>query len=62
MMFGPPICRSTCNLFIGHITLQFVVREFRPYFTGITLRFSSTTNTTQILQRRKEMEYDNNEH
>ena len=34
----------------------------RPYFTGITFRFSSTTNTTQILQARKQMEYDNNEH
>ena len=32
------------------------------YFTGITFRFSSTTNITQILQVRKQMEYDNNEH
>ena len=40
----------------------FVVSEFRPYFTGITFTFSSTTNTTQILQARKQMEYDNNEH
>ena len=34
----------------------------RPYFMGITFRFSSTTNTAQILQARKQMEYDNNEH
>ena len=34
----------------------------RPYFTGITFTFSSTTNTTQILQAHKQMEYDNNEH
>ena len=27
----------------------------------VTFRFSST-NTTQILQTRKQMEYDNNEH
>ena len=32
-----------------------------PYFTDITFRFGSTTNTTQILQARKQMEYDNNE-
>ena len=29
---------------------------------GVTFRFSYTTNTTQILQARKQMEYDNNEH
>ena len=28
----------------------------------LTFRFSSTTNTTQILQARKQMEYDNSEH
>ena len=27
-----------------------------------TFRFISTTNTTQIFQARKQMEYDNNEH
>ena len=32
------------------------------WFIGFTFRFSSTTNTTQILQARKQMEYDNNEH
>ena len=40
-------------------TLTFVwVSEF-PLFTGVTFRFSTTTNTTQILQARKQMEYDN---
>ena len=34
----------------------------RPYFTGITFRFNSHTNNTQVLQARKQMEYDNNEH
>ena len=32
------------------------------WFTEVTFRFSFTTNTTQILQARKQMEYDNNEH
>ena len=40
---------------------MFVV-SYRLYFTGITFTFSSTTNTTQILQTHKQMEYDNNEH
>ena len=30
----------------------------RSYFTGITFPFTSTTNTTQILQARKQVEYD----
>ena len=32
------------------------------YFMGIIFTISSTTNTTQILQARKQMEYDNNKH
>ena len=31
-------------------------------FLVITFRFRSTTNATQILKARKQMEYDNNEY
>ena len=50
---------GTCNC--GYVTLRFVVSS-PLYFTGITFTFSSATNTTQILQARKQMECDKNEH
>ena len=55
---------STCNYLVDMLlsNLYWVWVSSRPYFTGITFRFSSTTNTTQILQARKQMEYDNKEH
>ena len=39
-----------------------VVGVSTEYLGGVTFRFISTTNPTQILQARKQTKYDNNEH
>ena len=58
-----------CTIYTGNkivISLlrqnTFVVNMLLPWFTEVAFRFSSTTNTTQILEARKQMEYENNEY
>ena len=48
----------------GYVTLQFLVSVimFSSVFYGYSFTLSSTTNTTQFLQARKQIEYVNNEH
>ena len=53
---------DACNYLVDMLLSNLLWVSTRPYFTGITFTFSSTTNTTQILQTRKQMEHDNNEH
>ena len=53
---------ETYNCLVDMLLSNLLWVSSRPYFTGITFTFSSTTNTTQILQARKQVEYDNNEY